>query len=163
MARSRAARVAFVAALLGSVGWGWFAGSRAAAYRARVVDVVDGDTIVVAYADGTRDTVRLLGVDTPETVHRDRPVECFGPEASAFTNGRLAGRVVTLERDAQLRDQYGRLLAYVHVEGGHFNAELLRAGYARTLLIAPNGERGRELLRAELDARAARRGVWASC
>lgn len=167
MARSRAVArgLPFVlAALLGSVGWGWLAGGRAAAtFRATVVQVVDGDTLVVAYDDGRRDTVRMLGVDTPETVHPDRPVECFGPEASAYTKARLLGARVVLERDAELRDPYGRLLAYVSVGGARVNDELLRGGYARFLVVPPNGKHARALLRAELDARHARRGLWRAC
>ena len=88
MACSRAVRVAFAAALLGSIGWGWYAGGRATAgttYRATVVDTIDGDTIVVQFIDGARETVRLLGVDTPETHHPRKPVQCYGPDASAYT------------------------------------------------------------------------------
>ncbi len=164
MAPSRAACVAVAAALLGSVAWGWVAGGRAAAtFTARVVDVLDGDTIVVQYRDGSYDTVRLLGVDTPETVHPDKPVECYGPEASAYTKHRLGGQDVVLERDAELRDIYGRLLAHVRVDGVSVNEELLRLGYARLLIIAPNGEHGRALLADELEARHAQRGLWGKC
>jgi micrococcal nuclease len=164
MARSRAAVVAVVAALLGSIGWGWYAGQRAAVtFPAHVVDVIDGDTITVRYRDGRHDTVRLLGVDTPETVDPDRPVECYGPEASAFTKRHLLDRDVTLERDSELRDRYGRLLAYVHVGGDRFNDRLLREGYATLLVISPNGEHGRALLAAELAGQAARAGLWAAC
>ncbi|MDZ4826202.1 MAG: thermonuclease family protein [Actinomycetota bacterium] len=164
MARSRAACVAVAAALLGSVAWGWVAGGHAAAtFTAHVVDVLDGDTIVVRYRDGSYDTVRLLGVDTPETMHPDKPVECYGPEASAYTKRRLTGQDVVLERDAELRDIYGRLLAHVRVDGVSVNEELLRLGYARLLIIAPNGEHGRALLAAELDAQHAQRGLWGKC
>ena len=107
--------------------------------------------------------MRLLGVDTPETRHPDNPVECFGPEASAYTETRLLGRRVTLERDAELRDIYGRMLAYVSVDGVRLNDELVRLGYARFLVIAPNGEHARALLAAELEARLARRGLWGAC
>jgi micrococcal nuclease len=163
MARSRAVRVAVAAALLGSAGWGVVAGRATATYRARVVDTIDGDTIVVRYRDGRRDHVRLLGVDTPETHHPERGVECYGPEAAEYTRSRLFGHDVTLERDAELRDRYGRLLAYVHLDGTRVNDELLRLGYARLLVVAPNGEHARALLAAELEARAARRGLWAAC
>jgi micrococcal nuclease len=168
MARSRAVRAAAAAALLGSAGWGagygWFIGGRATAtYEATVIDILDGDTIAVRYHDGTEDTVRLIGLDTPETHHPTRPVECFGPQASAYTRERLLARDVTLERDAQARDQYGRFLAYVRVDGARFNEELLRLGYAQFLVIPPNGEHARELLAAELEAHAARRGLWGAC
>src|SRR3970040_1614874 len=117
MARSRAVVVtALVAALAGSAASGWWLGGPAAATTtALVVDVVDGDTIVVELPGGTRDTVRLLGVDTPETVHPERGVECFGPEASGFTKHQLLGRRVVLERDVEARDHYNRRLARVLV------------------------------------------------
>jgi len=105
----------------------------------------------------------LLGVDTPETVDPRKPVQCFGPEASAFTKSRLQGRRVTLERDVETHDRYGRLLAYVVVDGRRFNDELLRDGYARLLVIAPNGSHAREMLDEELAARRAGRGLWSRC
>lgn len=161
MAHLRAvALVAVVAAA--SVG-GWRLGEeRRAATTAVVVEVVDGDTLEVVL-DGRRDSVRLLGVDTPETVHPDRPVECHGPEASVFTRAALLGRRVRLEFDAERRDVYGRLLAFVTVDGRRFNDELLRLGHGRLLVIPPNGRHGRALLEAELEARRARRGLWGEC
>ncbi|MGH8992370.1 MAG: thermonuclease family protein [Acidimicrobiia bacterium] len=128
----------------------------------RVVGVVDGDTVEVV-AGGRRETVRLLGVDTPETVHPRRPVECFGPEASAFTHSRLLGRRVRLEFDRVRRDPYGRLLAYVEVDGYRFNDVLLAGGYATLLVIPPNGAHGRTMLDRELAARRAGRGLWGAC
>src|SRR5215510_202457 len=166
MARSRAVRVAVAAALLGSIGWGWCAGGRATAgttYRATVVDTIDGDTIVVQFTDGARETVRLLGVDTPETHHPRKPVQCYGPEASAYTRARLLGRGITLERDAELRDKYGRMLAYVIFDGARYNDELLRLGYARLLVIAPNGSHSRTMLAEELEAQHERQGLWGAC
>lgn len=127
-----------------------------------VTEVIDGDTIAVT-REGESDTVRLLGVDTPETKHPDRPVGCFGPEAAAFTASRLAGREVVLETDVEVRDLYDRRLAYVTVDGEHFNETLLREGYATLLVIPPNDRYGRSLLRAELDARSAQRGLWSAC
>ena len=167
MVRSRAVVVATlaVASVLGASVLGWWLGglARTAEPEVRVVEVVDGDTIVVAFANGATDTVRLLGVDTPETKHPTRGVECFGPEASAFTAARLLGRVVRLESDVERRDVYDRRLAYVWLEGTRFNDVLLRKGYARFLVIPPNLAHGRTLLAAELDARDARRGLWAEC
>jgi micrococcal nuclease len=165
MARSRAVtRGLLVAALLGSIGWGWFVGGRSPAkFRATVVKTVDGDTIVVRVHGGALETVRILGADTPETKDPRKPVQCFGPEASNYTHRRLAGREVTLERDVEARDKYGRLLAYVYVDGARYDDELLRMGYARFLVIPPNGSHAPALLRAELDARAANRGLWSAC
>ena len=168
MARSRAVVVVILAAVLvGSSAVGrWLGEQRRAAdalNSAIVVEVVDGDTVTVRSADGATDTVRLLGVDTPETHHPERGVECFGPEASAYTRERLEGEWVELEDDVEGRDRYGRRLAYVSVGGRRFNDELLRRGYARLLVIAPNREHARALLRAELDAKSAQRGLWGAC
>ncbi len=129
---------------------------------ARVVAVVDGDTVDVAWA-GRRERVRLLGVDTPETVDPHRPIGCFGPEAAAYTHRRLLGQPVRLTFDRQRRDRYGRLLAYVDVGGRRFNDELLAGGYARLLVIPPNGLHARTMLTEELAARSARRGLWGAC
>jgi len=144
---------------------GWWLGRRAATAEpvVRVVHVVDGDTIVVAFADRHTETVRLLGVDTPETKHPVKGVQCFGPEASAYTTRRLTGRVVRLESDAVTVDPYGRRLAYVILDGRRFDDELVRRGYARFLVIAPNGAHARDLLVAETAARRARRGLWGAC
>ena len=124
---------------------------------AQVVErVVDGDTIIV------RDVgrVRLIGVDTPETVHPSRPVEFFGQEASAFTKQMLDGKRVRLEYDQQRTDRYGRTLAYVHLPDGTFvNAEIIRRGYGHAYTRFPFKylERFRGL---ERDARRAGRGLW---
>jgi micrococcal nuclease len=158
------AAVAVTALVVASVG-GWWLGVHHddAAPPARVIDVLDGDTIVVALADGSTDTIRLLGVNTPETHHPTKPVECYGPEAAAYTARRLAGRRIRLEGDVEARDVYGRRLAYVVVAGHRFNDELLRRGYARLLVIAPNRRHAHALLDAELAARHARRGLWRRC
>ena len=135
-----------VAALLGSVGWGWYTGGHIAArIPATVIRDVDGDTVIARFADGRVEKVRLLGVDTPEVVDPRKPVQCFGHVASAFTKSRLVGRRVMLELDAEPRDKYGRLLAYVIVDGHRFDDELLERGYARFLVIPPNGSHARML------------------
>ncbi|MBM3674159.1 MAG: thermonuclease family protein [Actinobacteria bacterium] len=162
MARSRVAVVALLAAVsLGGFGAGRL--TRDLHTEAVVIDVLDGDTIRVARGPGEEETVRLLGVDTPETHHPERPVECFGPEASAHTETRLLGRTVRLETDVETRDVYGRLLAYVVVDGRRYNDELLELGFARLLVILPNGAHAREMLTAELAARRAGRGLWGEC
>ena len=126
---------------------------------AQVVErVVDGDTIIV------RDVgrVRLIGVDTPETVHPSRPVEFFGREASAFTKRLVDGKRVRLEYDQQRTDRYGRTLAYVHLPDGTFvNAEIIRLGYGHAYTRFPFKylERFRGL---ERDAQRAGRGLWGS-
>ena len=160
MARPRAVVVAtLAAALLG--GW-WLGGTRSRPLEAVVVRAVDGDTLDVRIG-GRPETVRLLGVDTPETKHPDKPVQCFGPEASAYTGRRLTGRAVRLELDVEKRDRYGRLLAYVLLDGERFDDELLRLGYGRLLVIPPNGSHARAELAAELDAKRHGRGLWGAC
>jgi len=161
MTRSRVVVVAILAAA--SLG-GWRLGKarHAATAEWTVVRVVDGDTIEVARGTNS-DTIRLLGINTPETHHPTKPVECFGPEAAAFTDEHLAGRSVQLEDDIEGRDRYGRRLAYVVVDGERFNDELLRRGYARLLVIEPNHAHARTMLREELDAKRAGRGLWSEC
>ncbi len=170
MARSRAVVVVLLLAAA-SLG-GWWAGHDGpgadprspgpARFAAFVESVVDGDTVDVMTGRGT-DTVRLLGVNTPETHHPTKGVECFGPEASVFTERRLTGRRVELELDVEHRDRYGRLLAYVIVDGERFNDLLLRRGYVRMLIIPPNGAHGRVMLQEQLAAKRAGRGLWGSC
>lgn len=127
-----------------------------------VLRVVDGDTIEVGI-DGGEEDVRLIGVDTPETVKPGEPVECFGPQASSFTKDVLEGETVRLEFDQELRDVYSRLLAYVYLGDRFVNAELIERGYARTLEIEPNTSRAPELARLQTAAGAAGRGLWGAC
>ena len=133
---------------------------------AQLERVIDGDTIV-AQVDGREERVRYIGIDTPETVKPDTPVQCFGPQAHEL-NARLlgaAGAPLTLRFDRELRDRYGRLLAYVFRGGdGLFvNARLIEAGAARTLAISPNTSRAAQLSGLQRDARAAGRGLWSAC
>jgi micrococcal nuclease len=124
--------------------------------------VVDGDTIEVT--GGER--VRLIGVDTPETKDPNRPVGCFGAEASRFTTSVIPpGTAVRLVGDAEQRDRYGRLLAYVYrgADGLFVNAELLRRGYAQLLTIPPNIAHTDEFTVIARDARAGSQGLWAAC
>ena len=90
-------------------------------------------------------------------------MQCFGPEASAYTTSRLLGEAVRLEDDVERRDLYDRRLAYVYVDGARFNDELLRRGYARLLVIDPNHAHARAMLDEELDAEQHRRGLWGAC
>jgi micrococcal nuclease len=152
-----------IVALASVAGW-WFGNERRAAGAPyRVVDVLDGDTVLVTREGARPETVRILGVDTPETHHPTKPVQCFGPEASAYTTRRLLGRPVQLEDDVETEDIYGRRLAYVYLDGARFDDELLRRGYARLLVIEPNVAHARAMLDAELDARRGRRGLWGEC
>jgi micrococcal nuclease len=128
---------------------------------ARVQRVVDGDTVVLA--GGER--VRYIGVDTPESVKPGTPVQCFAEAASHFNRRLIEGERVRLRFDAERRDRYGRLLAYVYRarDGLFVNAQLVRRGYARTLTIAPNVRHAGEFRRLAADARRHGTGLWSSC
>ena len=130
---------------------------------ATVVGVTDGDTITVAFPDGARERVRLIGVDTPETVHPSRPVECYGREASARTRELALGRPAELELDVQPRDRYRRLLAYVWIDGAMLNLRLAEDGYAQPLTIPPNVRYADEFRAAAAVAREEGRGLWSAC
>jgi micrococcal nuclease len=163
MVRSRAVVVASVLAATSVLGW-WFGDQRRAVDQEyRVEQVLDGDTIVVRRAGAADETIRLLGIDTPETHHPRKPVQCYGPEASAYTTRRLFGQIVRLEDDVERHDIYGRRLAYVYLDGHNFEEELLRKGYARLLVIEPNHAHARDMLDDELNARARGVGLWAAC
>jgi micrococcal nuclease len=124
--------------------------------------VVDGDTIEVRLG-GKAEDVRLIGVDTPETVKPGTPVQCFGPRASHFTKLLLEGRTVRLAFGVERRDVYGRLLAYVHLGRRFVEAMLVRRGLARSLTIPPNDRFAPLLRRLELRAARAGRGLWGAC
>ena len=99
-----------------------------------VVRVIDGDTLEL---DGG-ERVRLIGVDTPESVDPRRPVQYFGKEASAFTRRMAQGKRARLEYDRERQDRYQRTLAYVHLEDGTFlNAEIIRQGYGHAYTRFP--------------------------
>jgi micrococcal nuclease len=129
---------------------------------ALVTRVVDGDTIEVRIG-GRAEDVRLIGVDTPETVKPDTPVQCFGERASHFTKRRLTGRRVRLVFGVERRDVYGRLLAYVYLRHRFFNPILVRRGLARSLTIPPNDRFAPRFRRLELAAARAGRGLWGAC
>lgn len=157
----------FLAALILVILWGvssrfFSSGSVATSSEVYPVErVIDGDTLVIRY-QGVLTTVRLLGVDTPETVHPNKPVEHFGREASAFTKRLLENEKVRLDFDLERFDRYGRLLAYVYraSDGLFVNEALLREGYAHAYTRFPFRylDRFRQL---EAEAREARRGLWA--
>ncbi|HEX9968373.1 MAG TPA: thermonuclease family protein [Solirubrobacterales bacterium] len=139
---------------------------------ALVTRVVDGDTFE-ARIEGTEEDVRLIGVDTPETVKPDTPVECFGPQASGFAHRLLEGRRLRLVFGEERRDPYDRLLAYAYLDPAleahapdrsrFVNAALVRLGLARTLTIPPNDRFAPLLRRLELRAARAGRGLWGAC
>lgn len=123
--------------------------------------VVDGDTIVVDY-HGKLEKVRLIGVDTPETVHPNKPVEYFGKEASNFTRTLVEGKNVNLEFDWQRRDKYGRLLAYVYLQDGTLlNKKIIEDGYGHAYTRFPFKYLD-DFKEAERRAREAGQGLWGS-
>jgi micrococcal nuclease len=133
-----------------------------ASVTAKVTRVVDGDT-VEARIDGEVEDIRLIGIDTPESVKPGSPVQCFGPRASRFTHRLLEGRTVRFAFGVERRDPYDRLLAYAHLGDRFVNAILVRRGLARTLTIPPNDRYAPLLRRLEIEAAGAGRGLWGAC
>ena len=129
-----------------------------------VTRVVDGDTIHVSVG-GEDETVRYIGIDTPESVKPGTPVQCFAKAASAANERLVDGRRVRLSFDAERRDRYGRLLAYVYRadDDAFVNARLVQDGYARTLTIPPNVRFAERFASLARDAREGRRGLWRAC
>jgi micrococcal nuclease len=133
------------------------------AFGARVERVVDGDT-VVARVDGRPDRlrVRIVGVDAPESVKPNSPVECYGNEASSYVDRLVEGRRIrAVYQGGPRQDRFGRELWDVWTEDGTFVAGLLvEQGYARTLAIRPQVQHSRYLAQLEVEARSAGRGLW---
>jgi micrococcal nuclease len=130
-----------------------------------VVRVLDGDTAIMRIA-GAEESVRFLGIDTPEIAHPDQAEECFGPEAAGRVGQLLPpGTAVRLERDLEARDRYDRILAYVHRADDDLfvNETLVREGFADTLSIEPNTAHRTDLAGARAEARTEGRGLWARC
>ena len=130
-----------------------------------VTHVVDGDTLDVRVGD-TEERIRLIGVDTPESVAPNRPVQCYGAEASAYLASLVPeGTAVRLERDAVARDQFGRLLAYVYRAEDDLlvNLALVEQGYADAVTYGDNEALYSELVAAEAEARDGGRGLWGVC
>jgi micrococcal nuclease len=136
--------------------------TRSGPVSAFVSRVIDGDTIEVRL-EGRTDEVRYIGIDTPETVKPDTPVQCFGHRASELNTRLVEGRQVRLNFDAEPRDIYGRMLAYVHLGRRFVNAILVRDGYARTLTIPPNDSRAPLFARLARRAAIDGRGLWGAC
>lgn len=142
-------------------------------YEAAVVTrIVDGDTIVVEVTNrsggpgagraevGEEYTVRLIGIDTPESVDPRSPVECFGTEASAATEALLAGADVRLVKDVSETDRFGRLVRYVYLEGEMANARLVVNGYASAYTYPPDVRHSSLFVQLEREARESDRGLW---
>jgi micrococcal nuclease len=127
--------------------------------------VIDGDTIVAKY-NGQLDRVRFIGMDTPETVDPDKPVGCYGKQASDYTKSLLPkGTPIRMQFDADHHDKYGRLLAYIYRDSDDMfvNAQLVRQGYATVLTIPPNVEHVDEFTQLAAQARQQNLGLWSAC
>jgi micrococcal nuclease len=127
--------------------------------------VVDGDTIDIAIS-GNTERVRLIGINTPETKHPTKGMECFGPEASAYTKQLLPkGTKLRVERDIEARDKYGRLLLYVYIENSNVfvNLDLVLQGYARPMVFEPNTAHKADFAQAATQAELRNVGLWQAC
>ncbi len=130
---------------------------------AQVVGVTDADTIRVRMPDGSAEQVRLVGIDSPETRHPSKPVQCFGREASARTSELAMGKTAELELDVEHRDRYGRLLAYVWIDQQMLNLQLAAEGYAVQATYPPNVRYVEEFRMAIASARDQGLGLWSAC
>ena len=133
--------------------------------NATVVRIVDGDTIV-ARVDGTDERIRMIGIDTPESVKQDSPVECYGPEASQHLKELIPpGTPVRLELDVEPRDKFDRLLAYVFRSDDDLfvNRAMVADGYAESFVYKPNVAFTSTLQDASRAAKSAGAGLWTAC
>ncbi len=132
--------------------------------RAEVIKVIDGDTFEISGGQ----KVRLVGIDTPETVDPRRPVGCFGKEASNEAKKLLWGKEVILQKDVSDTDKYGRLLRYVYLslDDGKLlfvNDYLVREGFAKVYTYPPDVKFNEQFLEAQTAARENQKGLWKKC
>lgn len=124
----------------------------------RVVDVIDGDTVKVE----TGDTIRYIGIDTPETVHPNKPVMCYGKEASDKNTELVEGKIVELEKDISETDKYGRQLRYIWLDDVLVNELLVKEGYAHSSSYPPDVKYQSRFVEAQQLARKEQKGLWGS-
>jgi micrococcal nuclease len=127
--------------------------------------VVDGDTIDISIS-GKTERVRLIGINTPETKHPTKGIECFGPEASAYLEQLLPkGTALRVERDIEARDIYGRLLLYIYVAdtGLFVNLDVVARGFAQPMVFEPNTAYKLEFAQAATQAERSNIGMWQAC
>lgn len=132
---------------------------------ATVLSVIDGDTIDISIS-GRTERVRLIGINTPETKHPTKGIECFGPEASAYLEQLLPkGTRLRVERDIEARDIYGRLLLYIYVADTDLfvNLELVARGFAQPMVFEPNTAHKLEFAHAATQAERSNIGMWQAC
>ena len=131
----------------------------------RILTVIDGDTVDIEI-NGQTERVRLIGVNTPETKHPTKPIECFGPEASAYMIQLLPkGTDVRIERDEEARDRYGRMLLYLYRDSDNLfiNLDLISRGYGTPMSIEPNTFHRNDFVHAAALAEATNVGLWKAC
>lgn len=127
---------------------------------ARVIRIIDGDTIEVDLGEGNKKTVRYIGIDTPETVDPNRSDQCFGKEASAKNKELVGNGIVGLEKDVSETDRYGRLLRYVYMGDLFINQVLVSEGYAHASSYPPDIKYQDKFRQAEQQARTNSKGLW---
>ncbi|PTF10336.1 thermonuclease NucI [Staphylococcus devriesei] len=129
--------------------------------KVHIERVVDGDTFVATNNNGKEIKVRLIGVDTPETVKPNTPVQPYGKEASNYSKKHLSGKDVYLEYDKEKEDRYGRTLAYVWLDKETmFNEELVKKGLAREKYFSPNGKYRHIFAKDEAQAKKEKLNLW---
>lgn len=145
----------YLVVLLAACGGG---GSPCGPTEGKVDRVIDGDTIVLASGE----KIRYLLVDAPETTNGHN--DCYGSNAAQFNTDLVLGKAVQLSYDVECTDMYGRLLAYVSVDGQEVNSLMVQRGYACVLHIPPDGDdRADEFKMYQLEAKTANRGLWGAC
>jgi micrococcal nuclease len=130
-----------------------------------VVSVLDGDTLEIKMGKKT-EKVRMIGIDTPETLDPRKPIQCYGKESSNETKSMLLGRSVTLASDPTqyVKDKFGRFLAYVYRDDGLFvNQRLLEQGYAREYTYGRAYKFQKEFKALEASAQDQKKGLWEYC
>jgi endonuclease YncB( thermonuclease family) len=125
----------------------------------KVIEVIDGDTIVLENGH----FVRYIGIDTPETVHPNKPIECYGEQAFLKNQELVLNRYVLLERDIEDKDDYGRLLRYVYTLECSINKRLVEEGYAYSYYYPPNLKHHKQYMYLELEAKNNNMGLWYFC
>lgn len=138
--------------------------------KAQVLQVYDGDTIEVKLPNNMVEKVRFLNIDTPETHHPRKGIQCYGLTASAKTRTLLSDKTVYLEKDTEDKDTYGRLLRFIYVQNPSkadefffVNIYLVAEGYAHKLIIKPNVKEEELFTKAEIYAKNNNKGLWSSC
>jgi len=124
-----------------------------------VTRVIDGDTIEIQGGE----KVRYIGVDTPETKHPRKPVQCFGRQAAEKNKQLVEGKMVRLEKDVSEADRYGRLLRYVYAGDVFVNLAMVKQGYAYAATFPPDVKYQELFSQAQREAREGRRGLWGEC